>query len=385
MILEKKYILYILFGAFIGYTSWNLSLSMVALSSLVFAGYFFIENRIKLFLFIFSYRLIASYGILFGLVDSDVVGYISSCLLWIFTAFLTTIPFVLLYSHTLIKKIFLFPIALILTIIPPIGIVDGVDPISAAGLFFPGYGYLGLVYYILSIELISTILTLYIDKISYRWVLSIVILSISIYFNTSQIKIYQGELYAYNTFYKHTSKYTQKQLVKQINHINNNQILLAENILGKFTSKDMNIWHNLHHNKTVYAGAHIYPKNSNCYHNVILKINKNNYKTLYIQRVPVPIAMWKPYSNNSACMSLKPAQPIKLDNNSTKAVFLICYEIYIPYIYLSSNLDKSNTLIAVANLWWSHTPSIQKIQHYTLKLWSKLFDLPYILSINRTK
>jgi len=54
----------------------------------------------------------------------------------------------------------------------------------------------------------------------------------------------------------------------------------------------MMIWKNLDNNKTILAGATIY-KNQNTYDNVLMEITNHSYKTIYKQRVPVPISMWK--------------------------------------------------------------------------------------------
>jgi len=386
--LLKKYVIYVFLGSFIGYISWNLSIEIVALSTIVFVSYIILDDRKKLLFFLIAYKLFASYGILFGLIDFHISGYIIGFVLWLVSAIVTSLPFLLLWSKNVWLRILYLPVAITVTILPPIGLIDGVDPISSAGLFWSGYGYIGLVYHILTIEVISICIYLCIHKILYRYLAIFMILLISISMIPKPKLNYGGNLYAYHTFYnqsydtKSKSVHRQKQLLKQIKHISADKIVLAENILGDFVSNDMSIWRYLNPNKVLYAGAHISNSDKKCYDNVILKITKTGYKTIYTQRVPVPIAMWKPYSDSGACMHLQDIQVPKVDD--IESMVLICYEIYIPYIYLSSFVKQPKVVIGFANLWWSHTPAIRYIQRYSIDLWSRLFGVPYIISSNTT-
>ena len=387
--LIKKYFGYIFLGSFIGYISWNLSIENVRFSIMIFISYMILNDRKKLLFLIVFYRLFASYGILFGLIDFKVSGYIISFLLWIISAFITSLPFLILWSKNIWLRLLLLPIAITLTILPPIGLIDGIDPISSAGLFWSGYGYMGLLYHIIAIEFISLCIYLAIKKIFYRYLVAFILLFISGLVIHNKSNVYEGNLYAYQTFYdqlydtKIKSIYRQKQLLRQINHISIDKIILPENILGDFIDSDMSIWKQLKSDKVVYAGAHISNNKKKCYDNVVIKITKRGYKTVYIQRIPVPIAMWKPYSDRGACMHLGDIQISNIDG--IDSMILICYEIYIPYIYLSTFKKQPKLVIGLSNLWWSHTPSIRQIQKYSIDLWSRLFGVSYILSSNITK
>jgi len=159
-----------------------------------------------------------------------------------------------------------------------------------------------------------------------------------------------------------------------------NNILLPEHILGTFNKEHMKLWHKLPHDKTVLAGAYIYDSAHMKYNNVLLAINHQGYKVLYIQRVPVPLSMWIPFSNSKANATISSIEPISFKEK--KLGILICYEQYLPYIYLESMWEKPDYLVAVSNLWWSSSTIIPRAQKYYLILWSRLFSIPYFYAVN---
>jgi predicted amidohydrolase len=142
----------------------------------------------------------------------------------------------------------------------------------------------------------------------------------------------------------------------------------------------MMIWKNLDNNKTILAGATIY-KNQNTYDNVLMEITNHSYKTIYKQRVPVPISMWKYWIEQGANAYFF-NNPIIEYKKSRVGVF-ICYEQLLSYTYFHTMLYNPDYIIGISNLWWVEDKSIVKIQKRSLKLWGILFKKDVYYSANR--
>jgi len=376
----------VLSGSLIGYIAWNFTISLVGLTSLIYIAYFFIDKRQHLFLLLFSYALFSSYGMLFGLIDFYVSGYIIGFFLWITAALFTTLPWILLWSKNKYKHFYLFPFVLLLSILPPVGFFNGASPLLSAGIFFPSTGYWGILFYILFIELIAFLGLYYIHGVK-KWILTILGILFLSYGQCHQSTFSNAFIYPIDTQYsfidnnRFSALQRQKELVKKANNIQGNIVLFPEHILGEFRPVDLSVWKTLKKKKTVLAGAHIYTKDRKYYDNVILKITRKSYEVVYRQRLPVPVAMWKPYRNEGANTYL--TNPYKTEKiEGEKLAFMICYELFIPYIYLQTMYDKPDYLVAVTNLWWSSSPIIDKIQKHSLQAWSRLFGIDFFLSSN---
>ena len=63
--------------------------------------------------------------------------------LWIFAAGLLSLPWAWAWSPSPIRFLWRCPIALLLSVVPPLGIIGLASPTAAAGLLFPGTGFAG--------------------------------------------------------------------------------------------------------------------------------------------------------------------------------------------------------------------------------------------------
>jgi len=386
---EYKYIYLFLIGLVVGYISWNLTWQTVAFSSLIYIAYFYFNSRKKLLFFSIGYRLASSYGIILGLINSQTSGFLIGFFLWILYALVTTLPFILFWSNSLKLRLILFIPAIIFTIFPPIGLVNGASPIVSAGIFFPDMGYWGIILYLISIVIIGFFGKIYFSPLI-RWGLTVLLVIFIPYFYQEKREKFPFLLYPIQTsfnFQFDSSKAALqriKALQKQINQSPHNLVLLPENIIGYYDNNHSNllIWKKLKQNKHVLAGAHIYYPNNN-YDNTLIFIDNNHFEVLYKQRFPVPIAMWKPFTESSANTNLLNSNITFMIKNYKVGVF-ICYEIYIPYFYLQTMYEKPDVIIGISNLWWNRTTHIINAQKFSLMLWCRLFSKPYVFSSNRT-
>ncbi len=380
-----NYIIISLTGMFIAYISWSLSIELTIFSSLLFFSYFYINQRSYLFTLILSYYLFASRGLLIGTENYYDSIYIA-ILIWLLSALLTTSVWITIWNPYQKKRLQLFPIMLTLLIVPPIGFISWVNPIISSAIVFPEFGFLGIVFYLLSLYLVVILLKN--KSRTTQTIITILILFISTVIYNPIKKQKQNTLYPINSNLKYKNQAVdflgdyrrQKKLLAIANKSQQNNLLFHENALGSFNQNSMMIWERLDNNKTILAGATIYHKRVGVYDNVLMEITHNSYKTIYKQRVPVPISMWKPWIEQGA--KAYPFQNPTVEYQQSRVGVFICYEQLLTYTYLHTMFYEPKYIIGISNLWWVEDESIGKIQRRNLELWGRLFGKKFYYSEN---
>jgi len=376
-----------LLGVFISYLSWSLSENLTIFSTFLFFAYFIINQRALLFNMLLGYYLFSSRGLLFGTANYFENDYIA-IIIWFSAAFITSSLWILIWSPLKKKRLYLFPILLILLIIPPVGFISWVNPIISSAILFPKLGFLGIILYILFIYILLIMSSRKRDLMQFIIVTTVLISTIALshqYVKSSNNQITLHPINS-NLIYKNKAidfmgdYRRQKKLLSIVNKSPYNTILLHENALGNFNQNNMIIWKNMDKNKTILAGATIINKEIGGYDNALMEITHNSNKVIYKQRVPVPITMWRPWNEQGA--NAYPFQTPTIRYKDNRVGVFICYEQLLSYPYLFTMLNHPNYIIGVSNLWWIKDKSIRKIQLRSMKLWGLLFNTPSISSTN---
>jgi len=381
-----NYIIISLTGIFIAYISWSLSIELTIFSSLLFFAYFYINQRSYLFILVSSYYLFASRGLLIG-TQNYYDNFCTALLIWLSASLLSTAIWIIVWSPSEKKRLFLFPIMLTLLIVPPIGFISWVNPIISSAIAFPRLGFLGIVLYIATIFLITIALKRPKKYIKLTIILSILAITV---LNFNQEPSLEGSTNLHpinsNLTYKNQAidfigdYKRQKKLLALANRSRHKNLLFHENALGSFNQNSMMIWDRLENNKTILAGAYIYHKGVETYDNVLVALSNKNYKILYKQRVPVPISMWKPWVEQGA--RAYPFQNPTVEYQQSRVGVFICYEQLLTYIYLHTMFYEPQYIIGISNLWWVEDESIGEIQRRSLELWGRLFGKKLYCSEN---
>jgi apolipoprotein N-acyltransferase len=100
----------------------------------------------------------------------------------------------------------------------------------------------------------------------------------------------------------------------------------------------------------------------------------------FFQRVPVPISMWKPFSDSG--FPLRLSGPGSIPVADERAGVMICYELLLTWPILSLSLEHPTILVGVANDYWASGTSIPAIQGVALSAWARLFWLPKLMAVN---
>jgi hypothetical protein len=95
----------------------------------------------------------------------------------------------------------------------------------------------------------------------------------------------------------------------------------------------------------------------------------------FAQRVPVPLGMWRPFTNTGTPLRLSSPAVIRIAAQA--AALLICYEQLIPWPMLTAFLDGPTIVVAIANQFWIAGTAISKVQRNTSRAWARLFHVPW--------
>ena len=100
----------------------------------------------------------------------------------------------------------------------------------------------------------------------------------------------------------------------------------------------------------------------------------------FIQRVPVPLGMWRPFRTGGVPLNLLGPGMVKIEDQ--RAAILICHEQLLTWPILVSMLRNPTILVAVANDCWVEGTSIPRYQANAVGAWARLFSLPIISAVN---
>jgi hypothetical protein len=102
---------------------------------------------------------------------------------------------------------------------------------------------------------------------------------------------------------------------------------------------------------------------------------------LFFQRIPVPIGMWKPFSDAGVPLNVSGKGTVQI--GGVRAAVLICYEQLLAWPVLQSMTELPSVVLAVANEYWVQRTPIPRCQAASVKAWARLFHVPVLSATNR--
>jgi len=103
--------------------------------------------------------------------------------------------------------------------------------------------------------------------------------------------------------------------------------------------------------------------------------------TEFMQRIPVPLAMWKPWGGKDR-VPLNVFGPTVVQTAGERAAILICYEQLLPWAALSAAAHQPTVFVGLSNAYWTKSTPIPKYQDAALRSWGRLFAIPVISATN---
>lgn len=99
------------------------------------------------------------------------------------------------------------------------------------------------------------------------------------------------------------------------------------------------------------------------------------------QRTPVPGGTWHPLTGEGVPLSLFKSTVRNIGGE--RAAFVICYEQLLSWTYIPFFVERPTLLIGMANVYWVQDTSIPAVQNACLKSWARLFDIPFVEAVNQ--
>jgi len=283
------------------------------------------------------------------------------------------------------------PLCILLTAIPPLGIIGWASPLLSAGVLFPGSKWFGL-------ALIFVFLSIFRFKPA-QSVLCLTLFALVFQFQYTQPQLPAG-WEAVNTNYggsgqgdtDFTTEYnTHQSMQTTIIESHATVLLFPEHLVTHWNESMEAFWGDTlasvaAQHRTILFGAGINPPDTsrnpfaqNHYLNVLLARGEQN-TVLYQQRIPIPISMWKPLGNDGVPLNLFDRGTIRIHNQN--AAVLICYEQVLVWPFLSSALEHPTILLITSNDYWANNTRIPAIQQSNTASWARLFHLPVLSATN---
>jgi hypothetical protein len=376
-----------------GVIAWSGQLATIPLSLMAPLLVYHAKSRKHAYASMFCYYAAATWPLIpgarafFGLRGMPLIGLF----LCLAAASLLALPWGLLFTRGRGRAALSLPVCILLTAMPPLGIIGWASPLLSAGVLFPGSKWFGL-------ALIIAFLSLFRFKPAHS-VFCLTLCVFVFHFQYTQPQLPAG-WEAVNTNYgvsgqgdtDFTTEYnTHQSMQNTILESRAAVLLFPEHLVTNWNESTEAFWGDTitsvaNQHRTILIGAGINqpgdsknPFDQNRYLNVVLARGEEN-TALYQERIPIPIAMWKPFGDDGVPLNLFASGTIHVHNQN--AAVLICYEQVLVWPFLSSALEHPTILLTTANDYWAKNTRIPAIQQSSVASWARLFHLPVLSAAN---
>jgi predicted amidohydrolase len=341
------------------------------------------------------------------------VSVIGAMAFWAVCTALLALPYALLWTEKTQKLLWRAPVALLIGAIPPLGLIGFASPLTASGFLFPAWSWAGLALSLVGYGLI----------VAYP---SAGFLSFTAVALVANILSYRGDLkppsdwQAVDTHFGGIShgpvtplrEYLAAQTIQDLARASSARVVVfPESVVPRWTASTDLFWKPAidalrRDDKIVLIGALIpesLPLSDSDFRGVTdllrtahegqpvtrqvepysysnVAIIRGAQSGIFLQRVPVPISVWKPLSHGGAPLHL--VGPAVVELGGERAALLICYEQVIPWTVLTAALAHPTLFVGMSNDHWATGTPIQQWQALCLRAWSRLFCVPYLLAVN---
>ena len=374
--------MFIAAAASVGACGWSGEVLLLPVACAFPALWAFAPTRLVAGLVSMAYFMAASRGLPVGVSIFYSTDVWLGLVLWV----AASLSFVLVHSVLWTswsgwRKATRYAVAAILMSVPPFGIVGWASPITAAGVLFPGLGWLGLAMTATGLLILTTrfwpIAGLVLGGI-YAW--SAV--------NWTPPSVPQGWIgintsfkYAAGTYADYSQQLETIAMVREAASNGAKNIVLPESAFGIWTPTTERLWIRGLNNLdgiAVLGGAIIIGDDG--YDNVMVGVTDRGSEIVYRQRMPVPISMWQPWTPGGSRAYFF-ENPTSIFSDRIIAP-LICYEQLILWPVLQAMWSFPDIMIAFGNGWWTNDTNIVQIQRANSDAWAALFNVSIIKAFN---
>ncbi|MDR3371772.1 nitrilase-related carbon-nitrogen hydrolase [Rhodoferax sp.] len=340
-----------------------------------------------------AYYLAGSRGLPFGagIFFAESAPAWFSWALWLVAGMVNALPWFVLWSQNPRRQAWTLPVTLALTALPPLGFIGWTNPLTAAGVVFPGLGFVGLI--LLVAGMVAVVLR--------RWPVVAAVAGVAVAANVSTalwvkpppwVAFWSGR----DTHFARLQTDAKPDLlgegqrVMQILMIAGQLepgrvVVLPETVLPRARQGNdfaatmlADVSASLKaKGSAILVGAELAAPGQQL-QNVLVALGDASGPL--VQRVPVPIGMWRPWAAESVAADPLASGVGKVAGR--KVAYSICYEQLLVFPLLVSVAHGPDLIVGAANDWWARDTSIPTIQGQALDSWGVLFGLPVVRATN---
>jgi apolipoprotein N-acyltransferase len=340
-----------------------------------------------------AYYLAGSRGLPFGagIFFAESAPAWFSWALWLVAGLVNALPWLILWSQNPRRQAWTMPVALVLTALPPLGFIGWTNPLTAAGVVFPGLGFVGLM--LLVVGLVAVVLRC--------WPVVAAVAGVAVVANVSAALWIKPTPWAASWSGQDThfarlqtdakpDLLSEGQRVMQILMIAGQVapgrvVVLPETVLPRVRQGNdfaatmlADVSSSLKaKGSAILVGAEVGAPGQQLQNALVILGDTGGP---LVQRVPVPIGMWRPWAAESIA-----ADPLASGVGQVAGrtvAYSICYEQLLVFPLLVSMLYGPDLIVGAANDWWARDTSIPTIQGQALDVWGRLFSLPVVRATN---
>jgi hypothetical protein len=331
-----------------------------------------------------AYYGAASFGLVQGtsMFFGDATGWSSAGVaIWAGTTLLLSIPWAALWSRTFatsawsrVSRGILLGFVLLL---PPVGLLSGVNPWVGGAAALPGFEYLGF--------LALTVCLLAPDQTTWpAWASVLVLLSVlacgtyepppsANWVGISTRHSALGDRTPKEQYDLATEAWTRAAMTDA------EVVLFPEGLGGAWTSSSASLWALEAEEREALWMVGAMERDEQGLHNGVGVVGDGE-PYFWSQRLPAPIGMWAPWAARHVKSDL--FAPGVQVIQGRKAALLICFEQFVGWPPFQSALEGAEVVLAPANLWFARGTNLNAVREVTLQSWARLMGWTVVEAIN---
>jgi hypothetical protein len=278
------------------------------------------------------------------------------------------------------------PLAFVLTVVPPLGIIGWASPLTSAGILFPGWSWFGLTA-LIALAALACVRRLEAAAIA----LVCAFIANAVY--TSDPKppeSWEGVRTEFGRMTDPTDPLPEFRAAEGVQRIalssTNRTLVFSEFVVARWTESTEAFWQPTidqarANGTTLLIGAGLPIAASDGIRNAVI-VTGNTAAQPFVQRVPIPIIMWNPLKPR-ASIPLDLLGPGILELNGERAAILVCYEQLLTWPILRSALEHPTLIVGISNDHWVKDTHIPAAKEAPTTAWARLFALPKIIATNK--
>ena len=328
-----------------------------------------------------SFGLIPGSGVFFG---HGATSYLLGAALWVVSSALLALPWVFADA----RRPWTIIAAIGLDAIPPIGLFGWLSPLTAAGIFWPGTGYFGIIFLMtgilsahhffnsdgkskISIFLLGGIFLFSISSNSGIWISG----------NSKNIpEIKKVDTYV-GKFPKNIMSVisrNKKIIEAGLRNSGNSIILFPETIAVWQAGTAYQYGNSVPPGQTWLIGATT-EKDGKKADSIVIVRHGMPSRIIFRAAFPVPVSMWHPWKKRGYIATWR--EPIK-KIAGIKMAAIICYDQLLVWPWLEIMPGRPEIILLPRNEWWAEGTGIPVIQKNTAAAFSRLIGAKEITATN---